>query len=50
MSSRVEDGIKLVCTPKEGRKLLGILPESGLGLRKLDTLRVILESFYRARI
>jgi hypothetical protein len=50
MSSRVEDGVKLLCTPKEARNLLGILPESGLGLRKLDTLGVILEGLYRARI
>ena len=50
MSSRVEDGVKFVRTRKERRKLLGILPESGLVLHKLDTLGVILEGLYRARI
>jgi hypothetical protein len=50
VSSRVEDGVKHTRTPKEGRNLLGILPESGLGLHKLGTLGVILEGLYRARV
>jgi hypothetical protein len=50
VSSRVEDYVKLPRTPKEGRNLLGILPEGGLGLHKLDTLRVILEGLYGARV
>jgi hypothetical protein len=50
VSSGVEDDVKLLRMPKEGRNLLGILPESGLGLRKLGTLGVILKSLYGARV
>jgi hypothetical protein len=50
VSSRIIDGVKLLRVPKEGRDLLGILPESGLGLQKVDALGVILEGLYRARV
>jgi hypothetical protein len=47
VSSRVENGVELLGAPKEGRELLGVLPERGLGLYKFDALGISLECLYR---